>query len=111
MGLESGKTSGEYYDKVAVVFLNEEDMGELRLEENASVKVSTRFGSVVVRCRRGELDRGKAFMPFGPWASSVVGTDTGGTGMPLAKGIEAEISKTEEKPTSLEELIAKVRGV
>lgn len=105
VGLESGKTSQEYYDKVAVAFLNGGDMEELGLKENASVKVSTKFGSVVVKCVRGELDRGNVFMPLGPWASLVVGVDTEGTGMPMAKGIEAEIFRTEDELTTLDKVL------
>ena len=108
--LELGKTSQEYHDAVALVFLNEEDMKELGVGENASIKVSTKFGSVVVRCKKGELDRGIAFIPLGPWASAIVGGDTEGTGMPKAKGIEAEVSKSEESPTTLDDLLKKMRG-
>lgn len=108
-GLEFGKTSREYFEEVAVAFLNESDMEELGLEENASVKISTNYGSVVVKSRKGELDRGMLFMPLGPWASALVGGNTGGTGMPKAKGIEAEVSKTEEKPTSLDEVLKELR--
>ena len=110
VGLESGKTSKEYYDNVAVAFLNREDMAELGLEENAPVKVSTESGSVVVRCRKGELDRGSVFMPLGPWASLVVGAETEGTGMSRAKGIEAEVSRTEEELTTLDRMLDILRG-
>ncbi len=110
VGLEIGKTSQEYYDKVAVAFLSGEDMRELGLEENASVKVSTKFGSVIVRCMRGGLDRGNVFMPLGPWASLVIGVDTEGTGMPMAKGIEAEISRTEDELTTLDKTLEILRG-
>jgi len=110
IGMESGKTSKEYFDKVAIALLNEEDMNKLGLKENETVKVSTKFGFVVVRCKRGRLDRGKVFMPLGPWANLVIGVDTGGTGMPLAKGVEAEISKTEDEPTSLDMILKNLKG-
>ena len=108
--LELGKTSREYYDEVAVAFLNEEDMKKLRIKENASVKVSTEFGSVIVKCKKMELDRGRVFMPLGPWASAVIGWDTGGTGMPRAKGVEVEVSMTKDNPTTLDDILEKMRG-
>ena len=109
-GLESGKTSVEYREEAAVAYMNEEDMRELGIEENAPLRVSTSEGSVVVRGKKGDLDRGKIFIPMGPWASALTGSDTEGTGMPKAKGIEARISKTEEKLTSFEDLLERMRG-
>lgn len=110
VGLEFGKSSQEYYKKVAVALLNGEDMSELGVKENEVIRISTSFGSVNVKCEKGKLDRGKIFMPLGPWAGLIIGTDTEGTGMPLAKGMEAEISKTEDKPTSLERILEILRG-
>ena len=110
VGLESGKTSKEYHDKVAVAILNEEDMDGLKAGEGERVRVSTGSGSVVIKCKRGESGRGMVFIPLGPWASVLVGTDTGGTGMPQAKGIEAEVTKTEDEPTKLDEILKTLRG-
>lgn len=108
-GLESGKTSQEYFEEVAVAFLNESDMKELELEENASVKISTNYGSIVVKCKEGRLDRGILFMPLGPWTGALIGSDTEGTGMPKTRCIEVEVSKIEEKPTSLDEVLGRLR--
>ncbi len=110
VSLESGKSSQEYYEKVAVAFVNKKDMDDLSLQENTMVKISTKFGSVVVKCKEGKMDRGNVFMPLGPWTSLIIGVDTWGTGMPLAKGAEAEVSKTEDEPTSLERILEILRG-
>lgn len=109
VALESGKTSPEYYEKVALAFMNEKDMEELGLKENSPVRVSSRFGSVVVRCRKGDLDRNSLFMPLGPWSSILIGSKTGGTGMPEAKGLECEVSKSGEEFTTLESILRMLR--
>ncbi len=105
MALEVGKTSAEYYDEVAVAFMNGDDMDDLGIAENAPVKASSGSGSVVVRARKGQLDRGNVFIPVGPWANALIGGDTGGTGMPRFKGMWIELSKTEDGPTSLNDLL------
>lgn len=108
--LEIGKTSDEYFSHVAAAMINEDDMKEIGVEEGRPVKVSTGFGSVVVRCNKSELDRGVVFMPFGPWTSVLVGADTQGTGMPDSKGIEVEISATDEKVQTVSDILKLVRG-
>ncbi len=110
VALEFSKSSEEYYKKVALALLNRRDMDDLGLREDTRVKVSTKFGSVVVRCKEGKLDRGNVFMPLGPWASLVIGVDTEGTGMPLAKGVEVEVSKTEDELTSLSRILEILKG-
>jgi formylmethanofuran dehydrogenase subunit D len=110
VALELSKSSEEYYKKVALALLNGRDMDDLGLQEDMMVKVSTKFGSVVVRCKGGKLDRGNVFMTLGPWASLIIGVDTGGTGMPLAKGVEAEVSRTEDELTSLNRVLEILKG-
>ncbi len=108
--LEVGKTSEEYFLNVAVVFMNEDDMKEIGAEEGKTVKVSTRFGSTVVSCKKSKLDRGIIFMPFGPWTSVLTGVDTQGTGMPDLKGIKVEVSPTDEKLTTVPDILNTMRG-
>lgn len=101
--LEIGKTSKEYFENVAAILMNEADMKEIGVEEGEPVEVKTERGSTVVKCKKSEVDRGIAFMPYGPWASMIIGKDTQGTGMPDSKGFKAEISATDKKvPTAAE---------
>ncbi len=108
--LEVGKTSEEYFRNVAVAFMNEDDMEAIGVEEGKTVRVSTRFGSTVVSCKKSKLDRGMIFMPFGPWTSVLTGADTQGTGMPDSKGIEAEVATTDEKLTTVPDILNTMRG-
>jgi formylmethanofuran dehydrogenase subunit D len=108
--LELGKTSQEYAENVAVIMMNEDDMKELGVEEGKPVRVSTELGSTVVRCTKSKLDRGIVFMPFGPWVSLLTGADTQGTGMPDSKGIEVEISATDEGAQTISDILEMMRG-
>lgn len=111
VSMEKGKTSPEYFEKVAVVFLHPEDAKAIGVEEGQSVRVTTKFGSTVVRCVLGNTERGMIFVPMGPWANILTSPDTGGTGMPSLKGLKAEIvGAPGEKPTPLEELVKSWRG-
>ncbi len=104
ISLEIGKTSPEYYEATALVFLNEDDMEDLDLEENDPVRIATECGSIVVRSRKGWLDPGQIFMPLGPWANHIVGSSTSGTGMPEYKGVSVEVTKADAELTTLKDL-------
>lgn len=104
-GIETGKKSKDYQDNVSIIYLSEKDMQELGIKENSPVKVTTDSGFVVVNCKKDNLNQGIAFMPLGPWTSVLMSADTSGIGLPQSKGIEAEISKTDQNVKSLEEIV------
>lgn len=104
---EIGKITREYRDNTAIVYVSERDMEELGLEEGSPAELSTEFGSVTVLTKKNEgLDRGIIFMPIGPWASKVIGGDTGGVGSSHAKGLPAGLSATDENVQPLEKILA-----
>ena len=95
--LHLGKDSPEYVEEVSTLEMNELDMEEMGLKDGDEVRVRTKEGEVLVRCRRSDaLPRGIIFMPYGLPANALIGADTGGTGMPDSKGIEAEIEVASE---------------
>lgn len=99
------KLSEEYFKAVNYAELNEEDFKSLGLKEGDRVKVSTEFGEVVVFARKGEIPKGIAFIPMGPYANAVIDPATDGTGMPQFKGIKAKIERTEERVKTVKELL------
>ncbi|MEM0215559.1 MAG: molybdopterin dinucleotide binding domain-containing protein [Archaeoglobaceae archaeon] len=99
------KLSEEYFKAVSYIELNEEDFKLLGLKEGDSVKVSTDFGEVVVFAKKGEVPRGVAFIPMGPYANMVIDPTTDGTGMPQFKGVKAKIEKTGERVKTVKELL------
>ncbi len=99
------KLSEEYFKAVNYIELSEEDIKSLGLKEGDRVKVSTDFGSVVVFAKKGEISKGLAFIPMGPYANAIIDPATDGTGMPQFKGVMAKIEKTEEKVKTVKELL------
>jgi len=111
VGLEIGKTSPQYFESVSYVELSEENAGALGVEDGDQIEISTAHGSVVVSTKVAKsLEAGAAFIPYGPWANQVFGSETGGTGMPAYKGVEVSIRKTAESVPSLVELVGRLKG-
>jgi formylmethanofuran dehydrogenase subunit D len=113
VGKELGKGSQEYFDYVAVCFLDKTDMMKLGLRNGMPVRVTSKFGSVIVKARRfprGSMP-GLAFMPCGLWANAVCGDDTFSMGMPLFKGFPVEVEPAPDQPVlTLDELLKKEYG-
>jgi len=100
------KLSDEYFNAVAFCELNAADMTKIGVSPGENVKVSTKYGEVVVKAKQEAGNpEGIAFIPMGPWANAVVSGDTKGAGMPQYKGIDAEIEKTEEQVLQIRELM------
>jgi len=113
VGKEQGKTSKEYVDSVSICLVDPADMEKLGMKENSNVLVSTKHGSVVVKARKSLSSPhvGMIFIPYGPWASVVVETETNSTGMPSFKGIPATIEPaTDRQVSSLKELLREQFG-
>ncbi len=104
VALEIGKTSQAYYAATAIAFLSQDDMEELDLQEDDRIGISTEAGTIVVRCRKGWIEKGQIFMPLGPWANAIVGRDTSSTGMPSYKGVMVDVRKAQKEPTTLSDL-------
>ena len=92
-GAMTGKLGGYYQRNVAVLYMNGEDLNEIGLGHKGLVRISSEFGQVVVRAAEAEeeLPRGLGYMPYGPWASTLVASDTSGTGMPSMKNVHVKV--------------------
>lgn len=92
-GKEYGKLSEEYWREVAICELDPGDMKLLGVREGDGVRITTDFGSVVVRAREsGRAPHPRViFIPYGPWANLLVDPRTHGCGMPTLKGLPAEV--------------------
>jgi len=110
VGRERGKLSEEYMRSVAIGEMDPDDMKHLGVSENNNVRVSTEFGTVVVRAVKSKSTPHPSiiFIPYGPWASLLMNSETHGTGMPTLKGISAEVEPApEESVMSVPELLKK----
>jgi len=112
-GKEKGKLGPDYQEAVTSCFMDPEDARELGLRDGDPVRVTTSFGSLVLRARvvKEGRQRGVVFVPYGPWASMLVDPETHGTGMPSLKGVEATVEPAPgEEPMGLLELLAWAHG-
>jgi len=110
VGLEVGKTSEEYFESVTYIELSTGDAGSLGVGDGDQVKGETAHGSVVVLAKLSDkLEPGTSFFPYGLWANQVFGSETGGTGMPLFKGIDAEVTASKAGVPSLADLVATLK--
>jgi len=108
---ERGKLTLGYQEACSICEFDIEDLKTLGVSSNQNVRVTSNFGSVVVKAVEAkESQRGLVFIPGGPWANILIGPGTDGTGMPQFKGIEVEAEPSSEKVMNLEELIKTVYG-
>jgi formylmethanofuran dehydrogenase subunit D len=113
VGKERGKSSKEYVESVSVCYIDPEDLKRLGVKEKTNVKVSTDYGSVVVKALKSLRAPHPSiiFIPYGPWANVIVNPETHGIGMPSFKGIPAEVEPAPDKPVlNLEELLREQFG-
>jgi formylmethanofuran dehydrogenase subunit D len=111
-GKEMGKLSDVYQKDVTQCQIDPEDMKYLGLRRNDIVKVTTQFGSVVLRAvksLRGPHPK-MVFISYGPWASMISDPETHGSGMPSLKGMKGIIeSASEEKVLTMQELVNQLK--
>jgi formylmethanofuran dehydrogenase subunit D len=113
VGKERGKSSKDYVESVSVCYMDPEDLKRLGVKEKNNVRVSTDYGSVVVKALKSLRAPHPSiiFIPYGPWANVIVNPETHGIGMPSFKGIPAEVEPAPDKPIlSLEELLMEQFG-
>lgn len=94
-GTMTDRLGGFHQRNSAVIQMNGDDLRELGLDTRSLVRVTSAFGQVVLKAEEAEeeLPRGLAYIPYGPWASTLVGSDTGGTGMPSFKGMKVRVQR------------------
>ncbi len=87
-GLNMGKDSPEYREATSTLEMNSNDMLQLGVQDGDEVEVVSPHGQTLVRCRRGDVPAGMAFIAYGPASSDLLGSETGASGMPASKQIE-----------------------
>ncbi len=113
VGKEYGKSSPEYYDACSMVYMDEGDMQKLGVKNGTNVLVTTPNGSVVLKAVKYPRSAipGLIYIPYGPWANSVVSNATTSIGMPSFKGTPAEVEAASDQPVlSMKELLKKEFG-
>ena len=113
VGKEMGKGSKEYFDSSALCFIDESDMKKMGIKSRANVKVTSKYGSVIVKATKNPYGSspGLVFIPCGLWANAVCGDETFGMGMPLFKGFQVEVEPAPNQAIlTLDELLKEEYG-
>ena len=93
--MEEGRFSEEYLKLSAVIKMDAADIKKLGVKDGDTVIVKNDDEKVVVRVENSGYDashQGIAYMPNSPWSNALVSADTGGSGVPQYKKIEATVS-------------------
>ncbi len=90
-GLHKGFGSADHIAATSYVEICPDDMNRLGIMENQNVKLSSSAGFVEVPVRSANLPASILFIPMGPAANQLVGTETFGTGMPSFKGQQVKV--------------------
>lgn len=114
VAIEEGKEKPGYRTAAGIIELDISDYSKLGLGKNRNVRVTSKYGSVIVRAIETSQGPhpGIAFIPMGPWANSVINPETYSTGMPMFKGtfVMVEAAPDEEVLLGIE-LVQKLCGV
>jgi formylmethanofuran dehydrogenase subunit D len=114
VAIEGGKEKPAYRTAAGIIELDPSDLKKLGAWKNTNVKVTSDYGSVVVKAIETTQGPhpGLAFIPMGPWANSITNPNTYSTGMPTFKGVPVKVDVAINEPVLLGiELVQKQCGV
>ena len=114
VAIEGGKEKTAYRAAAGIIELDPSDLKRLGAWRNTNVKVTSDYGSVVVKAIETTQGPhpGLGFIPMGPWANSIVNPNTYSTGMPTFKGVPVKVEVAINEPILLGiELVQKQCGV
>lgn len=97
--MEAGKEKPAYRDACGIIELDPADLKALDIWHGTNVRVSSEFGSVIVRAIEATQGPhpGLGWIPMGPWANRVVNANTYSTGMPTFKGTPVVVEAAPEE--------------
>jgi formylmethanofuran dehydrogenase subunit D len=100
VAMEGGKEKPAYTDACGIIEIDPVDIKRLGVYRNTNVRVTSDFGSVVVKAIEATQGPhpGLAYIPMGPWANAVINPNTYGMGMPTFKGTPIQVSIATNEP-------------
>lgn len=114
VAMEGGKEKDAYRKACGIIEMDKSDLKKLGAWRNTNVRVTSRYGSVVVKAIEATQGPhpGLGYIPMGPWANAIVDPNTYSTGMPTFKGVpvEVEVAMNEPVYSSIELVQKKCRG-
>ena len=114
VAIEGGKEKPAYRTAAGIIELDPSDIKKLGAWKNTNVRVTSDFGSVVVKAIETTQGPhpGLGFIPMGPWANAIIDPNTYSTGMPTFKGVPVKVDVAINEPILLGiELVQKLCGV
>ena len=93
VAIEGGKEKPAYRTAAGIIEMDPADLKKLGVWKNTNVRVSSEYGSVVVKAIETTQGPhpGVAFIPMGPWANTIINPNTYSTGMPTFKGVPVKV--------------------
>lgn len=94
-------------DNVALALINPENFKELNLKSDSNVKVSSQFGSIILRCQEDKnVPKGMIYIPVSIWANQLTGIENEQL---VYKNIKASVEPSSEPVLDFKELILKIK--
>ena len=101
-----GVNSDEYLESTAICYFSETDINELGIKEGTNVKVSTKWGSVVLKALKSPYTtKGTAFIPRGISACQIIPSDLKEDGSLKLKNFQGFVESTDEKIKTYKEIL------
>ena len=103
---EEDRFGDECLELSAMVVLDDAEMKRMGVKDGANVRLTSKWGSVVVRARVSprKEQKGLGFMVNSPWVNTLVSDETP-DGIPAFKDIEAKITISKDGITGIQELL------
>jgi formylmethanofuran dehydrogenase subunit D len=103
VAMEGGKEKDPYPKACGIIDLDNSDFKRLGCWKNTNVRVTSKYGSVVVKAQETSQGPhpGIGFIPMGPWANQITSPNTYSTGMPTFKGVPVEVEVAMDQPVLL----------
>jgi len=114
VSMEGGKEKKAYTKACGIIEMDPSDMKKLGIWKNTNVRVTSEFGSVIVKAVEATQGPhpGLAYIPMGPWANSVVDPNTYSMGTPTFKGVPIEVEVATNEPIfDSQELVRRACGL
>ena len=94
-------------EKLAIAFINPKDFDKLNLNSKPNLKISSNFGTIIVKGVADEdVPEGTVLMPISIWSNQITGVENSEL---IYKNIEVDVEVTEEQINDLNSLINKIK--
>jgi formylmethanofuran dehydrogenase subunit D len=95
-------------EKLAIGIIHPDDFKKLNLNSSLNLKVSTKYGTVVLKCITDEdTPKGMIVIPISIWANQITGIENSEL---IFKNIDSSVESTRESVLDFEDLINKIKS-